>query len=152
MTTEIDDMKWRNWKICAQLQTRHFCALLAILLHCSWLNSHVAKTSCNGVQNPWGFHGDISIYPCGQNILLSSGWSGYLFSIGSKGQPTLQMQQTKAERGAHTTLFLALLGDHVPWGCDWTAAIWLLLLSGLQNLQVEWTQVIQPKMMFCPLQ
>ena len=29
----------------------------------------------------------------------------------------------------HSDLFLGLLGDHVAWGCHWTTAIWLLLLS-----------------------
>lgn len=43
-------------------------------------------------------------------------------------------EKVKAEQGVrhyspHAVLFLGLLSDHVARRCDWTAAIWLLLLS-----------------------
>lgn len=97
------DMNETGKKLCTASNKAFLCISSHIVTFFLIEQSYVAKTSCKmGVQNTWGFHGDISIYPCGQNnknILLSSKRSEYLFSIGSmKDNPSLKCRRTEQNK------------------------------------------------------
>lgn len=127
-------------KLCTASNKAFLCISSRIVTFFLIEQSYVAKTSCKmGVQNTWGFHGDISIYPCGQNnknILLSSSRSGYLFSIGSmKDNPSNAEEQSrtkKSESGHPLISWLAwwpCCGGESQDGCRWASSSQLVSKS-----------------------